>query len=106
MAHLNHPEEVQFLAELQRFQNGLLLREMTCSAMQFWDELTHKMEESGNATFQRQRDPHAERSWPLVVSQSTHTMYIICLTQPGGQQGPFQQNLKSRQRDCAYAVEL
>eukprot|EP00435_Cladocopium_sp_Y103_P039357 s1584_g10.t1 len=41
------PDEVRFLAELQRFQNGVLLREMTRNLMTAIDEVTDKMEESG-----------------------------------------------------------
>eukprot|EP00435_Cladocopium_sp_Y103_P057893 s2238_g20.t1 len=47
MAHQTHPDQVQFLAELQRFQDGLWLQEHASNTLIMLDDLTDKLEEIG-----------------------------------------------------------
>eukprot|EP00435_Cladocopium_sp_Y103_P065256 s1579_g27.t1 len=47
MAHQTHPDQVQFLAELQHFQDGMWLREHASNTLIMLDDLTDKLEEIG-----------------------------------------------------------
>ena len=69
IANQIRPDKVAFLAELQRYQNGVLLREMTANSINTLDEVTDKLEESNYQ--------HGPRYQQLLQARAALHAFII-----------------------------